>query len=370
MSLNVSDAQAQPAETGVSKSCCDGPNRYYIAFAVVAVIALALGLGLGLGLKKSTVRVGLDVPLIQPPVAASVPSSLRPTNAGWNKPQQDVGSVSGRSLLMALPRLQAATGNQSLAKIKDRLFGPGPADFVTRLGMIDQRMQEFKTRNAEGAGRVCVGEAAKQWTPNFLPSGVSFPMWFSCQEVMAGGSGLTVLFGKQGTTTYVGELQWPPANMNAPRMAVLAAVSNNGTQVEAWQIVTGTNMVSYLQIRADRTSQEVVLSFASTEGNQVDIGCGVRLRSTPTLTWFVGDINDPAQAGTTPCSGNPTNSVCADTASLTFQSASMCTSIQSFSTSNITTSVLTTQNLISLSATGIQTPNLPVLTSFAVAVAK
>jgi hypothetical protein len=196
-------------------------------------------------------------------VAASVPSSLRPTNAGWNKPQQDVGSVSGRSLLMALPRLQVATGNQSLTKIKDRLFGPGPADFVTRLGMIDQRMQEFKTRNAEGDGRVCVGEAAKQWTPNFLPSGVSFPMWFSCQEVMAGGSGLTVLFGKQGTTTYVGELQWPAANMNAPRMAVLAAVSNNGTQVEAWQIVTGTNMVSYLQIRADRTSQEVVVRASS-----------------------------------------------------------------------------------------------------------
>jgi hypothetical protein len=91
-----------------------------------------------------------------------------------------------------------------------------------------------------------------------LPTGVSFPMWFSCQEAMTGSSsGLTVYFGQMGTTSYVAELQWPAVVGNSPRMAVLAAVSNNGTQVEAWQIITGTNAVSYFQIRADRTQQQV-----------------------------------------------------------------------------------------------------------------
>lgn len=264
---------AESKQTGLS-----GPNRpYYIGFIVVTAVALGLGLGLGLGLKKSAPPpcALINIPPMQPPVTASVPNALRPSTATWVKTQSaadgaDVYAGAPRSSLMSLQSLaadatrsarfsvQAVTDNSSLTAIQNRVFGPGPTDFVTRLGKIDQRIQELKTRNLESErGRVCIGEAAQLWTPNFLPAGVAFPMWFSCREVMDPQGGLSVYFGTQGTTSYVAELQWPATAGTVPRMAVLAAVSNNGTQVEAWQIITGTNSVSYFQIRADRTTSSV-----------------------------------------------------------------------------------------------------------------
>jgi hypothetical protein len=259
---------AESKQTGLN-----GPHRsYYIAFIIVSVVALGLGLGLGLGLKKSPPppRVLINIPPMQPPVTASVPNALRPSSATWVKTQSAADGYATRSSLMSLQSLtagaarsarfsvQAVTDNSSLTAIQNRVFGPGPTDFVTRLGKIDERIQELKTRNLESArGRVCIGEAAQLWTLNFLPAGVTFPMWFSCKEVMDPQGGLSVYFGTQGTTSYVAELQWPATAGTVPRMAVLAAVSNNGTQVEAWQIIMGTNSVSYVQIRADRTTNSV-----------------------------------------------------------------------------------------------------------------
>jgi hypothetical protein len=268
----ASSTDSKPSGSGLN-----GPHRaYYIAFIAVTVVALGLGLGLGLGLKKSAPpRALIKIPPMQPPVTASVPNALRPSTATWVKTQSAAGGSGGaHSSLMSLQSLtsgaalaararagismQAVSDNSSLTAIQNRVFGPGPLDFVTRLGKIDERIQELATRNLESErGRVCIGEAAQLWTPNFLPAGVAFPMWFSCKEVMSTQSGLSVYFGTQGTTSYVAELQWPATAGNIPRMAVLAAVSNNGTQVEAWQIVTGTNSVSYFQIRADRTTSSV-----------------------------------------------------------------------------------------------------------------
>lgn len=272
---------AESKQTGLN-----GPYRsYYIAFIIVSVVALGLGLGLGLGLKKSPPpRALINIPPMQPPVTASVPNALRPSSATWVKTQSAADAT--RSSLMSLQSLtagaarsahfsvQAVTDNSSLTAIQNRVFGPGPTDFVTRLGKIDERIQELKTRNLESErGRVCIGEAAQLWTPNFLPAGVTFPMWFSCKEVMDPQGGLSVYFGTQGTTSYVAELQWPATAGTVPRMAVLAAVSNNGTQVEAWQIITGTNSVSYVQIRADRTTNSVEVRTRL----DTSVGCAVAI---------------------------------------------------------------------------------------------
>jgi hypothetical protein len=348
-------------------------RTYYYVLGGIVLAAVALGVGLGLGLKSSSTIAWIDIPAMQPPVAASVPSSLRPSNAQWNKPLS-VGTSSPHLLSAGLnadsrhATLQAVTTNSSLSNIRDRIFGPGPTDFVTRLGMIDQRIQEFRTRSSSGNGRACLSQPAKEWNPSFLPNGVSFPMWFSCFEAMDNGnpsSGLSVYFGTKGSFAYVAELQWPTTGTN-PRMAVLATISKNGTQVSAWQIITGTNSVSVFQIISDRVAGDVQISFAATEGHAIDIGCGVRMRSTSTLLWSTGEYHDPATAGNTPCSNTPTPDVCASSVTLSAQSASACSAINSFSTVSLTNVTLYTDNLISRAPLGIQTPNMPTLTSFTV----
>jgi hypothetical protein len=272
-SSSALETDASKADSG-SGICSAAMRPYAIGFAVFGVVALAVGLGLGLGLKKSGSRTLLDIPPLQPPVAAAVPASLRPSNAAWVKVQSVGDAADSHPLLLALAggagaphsfgshvALQAVTVNSSLTAIQKRVFGPGPTDFVYRLGKIDERLQEFRTRSREGdAGRACLAEAPKLWTPNFLPAGVSFPMWFSCQEAMKGGS-LSVYFGARADASYVAEVQWPTSG-SAPKMAVLAKVTNNGTRVNAWQIIPEMSgntptQVSYLQINADRTLNEI-----------------------------------------------------------------------------------------------------------------
>lgn len=360
MSAPKSSTTVEPLGTSAKdeSSKSDSYTPYYIALAVLVVVGLALGLGLGLGLKKSTSAPTLYVPPFQPPVTTAVPSSLRPSNAAW---------VNTQANLPRIPRigLQALTTTIATDYIKSRIFGPGPTDFVTRLGYIDSRMQEFVTRQREGNGRVCVSEASKQWNPTFLPSGASFPMWFSCQEYLGASSGLTLYFGQSSTKSYVAEIQDPPAGSTMPRMAVLASVASNGTQVEAWQIITGTNTVSYFQLVADKTVRSVELSFASTDGNAFDLGCGFRARITSALTWSVGDFRDSSQMSSSPCTGSPNLSVCVDTPTLSAQSSvSACSGIQSFTVSDMTTASLAAQGLPARALASIQAPGVPTLTSF------
>jgi hypothetical protein len=268
----MSDASKPDSGSGGGSGICSAAMRpYAIGFAVFGVVALAVGLGLGLGLKKSGARTLFDIPPLQPPVSASVPTALRPGDAAWVKVQSAGDAADSHPLLLALGAfggagagsgfgLQAVTVNSSLTAIQKRVFGPGPTDFVSRLGAIDQRLQEFRTRSREGdAGRACLAEAPQQWTPNFLPAGETFPMWFSCQEAVSGD--LRVYFGTRADVSYVAEVQWPTSGP-APKMAVLATVTNNGTRVRAWQIISemsgnSPTEVSYLQINADRTQKEV-----------------------------------------------------------------------------------------------------------------
>lgn len=264
----AASVEASSSTGTTNKSCWQSPNRpYYIGFAVLAVVAIAVGLGVGLGLRhsnSSSPRHNLNIPPLQPPVAASVPGALRPSSATWNRPQQIPTPL--MQLLNGFVdhrvKLQAVTSSSVINQIKDRVFGPGPTDFMYRLGMVDARIQELRTRNLQGdKGRACLAQPAQLWNPSFLPN-ISFPMWFSCQEVMDQGSassGLSVYFGTRGDTSYVAELQWPTTGSN-PRMAVLASVSNNGTQVQVWQVGVGTattSSTSFFHIIADRTLGQV-----------------------------------------------------------------------------------------------------------------
>lgn len=149
---------------------------------------------------------------------------------------------------------------------------------------------------------------------------------------------------------------------------MLAAVSNNGTQIEAWQVISEPTAVAYFQIRADRTAQSVELSFASTEGHALDIGCGVRMRTSAALTYASGEFRDTSFAASVPCSG-ATYSVCAASATLASASGQCGAAITTFSTANLTKSTLTSGNLVQVAGASLQLPvgSMPTLTSFTVA---
>lgn len=284
-----------------------------ITFGVLAVVALALGLGLGLGLKKSSSSgTALSVPALQPPVLASTPAGLRKSRLRQLQGQQSPGQV-----------------------IKERLFGPGPTDFTTRIGMIDGRFSELSQRAAEFP-RKCLTAAPQQWLPGggALPGGLSFPMWLQCTEALS--SSLTLMFGTgPDNVVYVAELQI--SSGVEPTMAVLARSPINGTQVEVVQVILGSSTagaigdMSWLFIAANNATRDLQLSVASNSAG-TGVGCGVRMHGLPAsspsaLFYVTGEIADPFAPNR--CSGNIT-SLCIDgtSASLATLNSTICSARQ------------------------------------------
>ena len=112
------------------------------------------------------------------------------------------------------------------------------------------------------------------------------------------------------------------------------------------------------------------VSYASTEGYALDIGCGVRMRTTKALTYASGEFRDTSFAANVPCSG-ASYSVCANSTTLSAaqNGISACSAINSFSTFALTNTTLSNNNLIATASARLQLPagSMPTLTSFTVA---
>jgi hypothetical protein len=257
--------QSKEGDIGAKSSpkCCCIPRwvcKCGIAFGVA--LALALGLGLGLGLKPP--GNPLNIPELKPPVKASTPSGLN-------------GQVS-RQLLRQLQGLPS-----NITVIRDRFFTEGPTDFTYRLGMIDGRMKELKTRNNESP-RKCVKNAPTLWSPPSLPGGRTFPMYFSCVEDMGEGSGLSVYFGVKDSIAYLMEVQKPPASSTSPTMAVLARAHTDSSYVDVIQVIqqsSTNNASSWMFVQANKTSQSLEFAVAA-QTTGTGVGCGVKVHSMPT----------------------------------------------------------------------------------------
>ena len=185
------------------------------------------------------------------------------------------------------------TANAMLA-IETRLFQQGPGDFSYRLGMVDGRLQEFKTR-AKESDKECLSATALKFEPT-LPNSEAFPMYFSCKEEMS--SQLNVYFGQKDDKYYVAELQKGGAVAglgNVPSIAVLASVDSAGNKVDVWQIVVdeaaNPKTVSVFHIMADKVANTIqVIAAASSSGT--GIGCGIKMSSTASALWVYGCPSD------------------------------------------------------------------------------
>lgn len=188
----------------------------------------------------------------------------------------------------------------AITTIKTRLFQEGPGDFSWRLGMVDQRLQEFKTR-AKESDKECLSTIAVKFEPT-LPNNEAFPMYFSCKEEMS--SQLSVYFGQKDGLYYVAELQKGGTDAvlgYIPTIAVLASVDSAGNKVDVWQIAVEETAnppktVSVFHIMADKLANTIqVIAAATSTGT--GIGCGIKMSSTASALMvygYPGDNNSPS----------------------------------------------------------------------------
>ena len=185
--------------------------------------------------------------------------------------------------------LAALITGAAMPIIKSNLFVAGPGVFTYRLGMVDERLQEFKTR-AKESNKECLSTTAVKFEPK-LPNSEAFPMYFSCKEAMS--TELNVYFGQKDDNYYVAELQKGTAN--SPSIAVLASVDSAGNKVEVWQVMVDATAnpktVSVSHIKADKSANTIqVIDAATMTGTNV--GCGIKLSSTASALWVYGDPRD------------------------------------------------------------------------------
>lgn len=177
------------------------------------------------------------------------------------------------------------TTSQAMQEVKSNLFVAGPGVFSYRLGKVDERLQEFKTR-AKESNKECLSTTAVKFEPK-LPNNQAFPMFFSCKEAMS--TELNVYFGQQDDKYYVAELQKGTAN--TPSIAVLASVDSAGSKVDVWQVMVDANAnpktVSVAHIVADKSANIIQVIYASTYAG-TNVGCGVKLSSTTSELWIYG----------------------------------------------------------------------------------
>lgn len=303
--------------------------------------------------KGGTSGPSLSIPPIKPPVVQATPAGLARAARRL------------REVLAQVRQLQPSlmTPAYGLQVVKDRLFSGGPTDFTFRLGMVDSRTTEYNNRQKEGSGRSCVGQQLQTWSP-VLPTGAaSFPMQFSCVEQMdQGTSGLSVYFGQAADAAYIAEIQNPPAGSSNPRMAVLARVAMNGTQVQVWQVVADTtNTSSWMQIKANQDTKDLELSVAATSPG-TGLGCGIVFRSVNGLIWAKGEFNDQGSAGLNCGSFNTT--VCANGTDLTQLGSGNCSSMANSSLTQMTYATLLAGNSGPAAYTMITNPGIQSVTNF------
>lgn len=201
--------------------------------------------------------------------------------------------------------------NADLAELKTRIFSPGPTDFLDRLQKVDSRLNEMASRVSS-----CATLTTQTYTPPAFVTGLSFPMEFACKETVGNGTSMgmsvfDIYFGKANGYWYLAEIQvnagFSSGDAEPPTMAVIAKVSEDGNDMEVWQISvenkSSVNYASVVHITADKAAGVFSLSTASSADNTQTIspganftglGCGVRMITNGTDVYAEGKFSQAA----------------------------------------------------------------------------
>ncbi|MEY4615944.1 MAG: hypothetical protein RJB66_904 [Pseudomonadota bacterium] len=226
----------------------------------------------------------------------------------------------------------------NLQEMKSRLFSQGPTDFLYRLKMVDDRLDEMATRLSE-----CAEATTQTFNPGAFVTGLSFPMKFGCKEDVnqfpSGIAGMSIYFGKDNGYWYLAEVthisNYNQGTIDQPSIAVLAKIKDDGTEMDVWQVsverVSGNDEGGVMHITANKStgvfsistgSSAVNGNYSNSSANYSGLGCGVQMITDGTNVYANGKF---AQAN---CGGQSTAQVCV-AADLT--SAGTCTSLTSHS---------------------------------------
>jgi hypothetical protein len=250
----------------------------------------------------------------------------------------------------------AFTVDSNLTTLKDRLFSPGPTDFMYRLKMVDERLGSLADAIVE-----CQDAPTSTYTPPAVATGFNFPMQFSCKQVVdaasQGVNDFKVYFGKSGGYWYVAELQtntdFENSDAEPPTMGVLSKISEAGDEMEVFQISvekkSGVYYSTVTQIKANKTTGVFELATSSSAdstqtispgANYSGVGCGVSMKTDGTYVYATGKFD---QATSCPS----TATVCANSGDLSNAPGS-CTSLTTLSTLTLDRSAVSGNNAKSL----------------------
>jgi hypothetical protein len=227
-----------------------------------------------------------------------------------------------------------------LDEMKDRLFSPGPTDFMYRLNSVDSRLDSLAD-----AIIACADTPTSTYTPPLITAGFSFPMELACVQTVdatsLGVSDFKVYFGKAGGYWYVAEIQtnanFSSSDGEPPTMAVLSKISEDGAEMEVFQIsvelVSGTNHATVTQIKADKTNGLFELSSASSAfgaldpssqvltpgANYTGLGCGIQMMTDGLHVYGAGKFGQSSTCPTveTPCGNSDLSDATGSCGSLT-----------------------------------------------------
>ena len=199
----------------------------------------------------------------------------------------------------------------NLTTLKDRIFSPGPTDFLYRLKMVDNRLASLAD-----AITACEATTTHTYTPPTIATGFNFPMELSCKQTIdsasLGVSDYKVYFGKDGGYWYIAELttntNFDPAGLDSdaepPTMGVLAKVSDAGDDMEVFQISVEKKSSTYYStvthIKANKTTGVFELSTASSAdstqtispgANFSGVGCGVTMKKEGDYVYASGKFS-------------------------------------------------------------------------------
>lgn len=247
--------------------------------------------------------------------------------------------------------------DSNLTEMKSRVFSPGPTDFMFRLKMVDERLAGLSD-----AIIPCENKATSTYTPPAVATSFSFPMELACLQTIdatsQGVSDFKVYFGKSAGYWYVAELQtnsdFETGDAEPPTMGVLSKISEDGTQMEVYQISVekkgGSYYSSVTHIKANKTLGEFELSTGSSANqsqtispgaNFTGLGCGVKMKTDGTHIYAAGLFS---QNDTCPTS---TATVCANATDLTDATGS-CSGLTSTTTLTLDRSAISGNDAKSL----------------------
>jgi hypothetical protein len=321
-------------------------------FLSTAIVLTVVGASCG---KKNKGGSPMGMGQLLLPVKESAPTGLK------------AGSAAVTGLVAPLQFLAAPS---ELSTVKDRLFSPGPTDFMYRLKMVDGRLAELDARHQDSA-RKCVTEAPQEWKLTGLPDAngtltgtTSF--WFSCMEKIdvtnvSPTATLTIYFGRKDGQSYLAELSTNPAGGNStPTIAVLGKVDDSSTKSEIWQIMvtpesttdTAKQHSSWMYILGDKTNLnfEMAVGGSGKSSTPTDtdnpvsyLGCGVRMKSSASLVYAKGRFHDAGStvfgAGGDTCTDTEAV-VCASATDLSAKDEADCSTLTTFATPVLTYSQL------------------------------